>query len=786
MISKNKTPYFAIFITLILISHTLHTEIYYPWKDVYIGALEGKNWAGLVFVPQNESAFGFRMRIKKGIEIAEGMDLSYLIAEVGPHSPDGQYARLKFDLGLPFGKGTETPILKKPSSKSDTLVFEWSRQDEKTLVGKISIPDNIELHLIHYFPWNFVGKYRLHPDGGIKGENYSQKKYHYIHWTSHKGDLIADDQEEELTVSFNKEEKIYFVSGVGEEENILENHIYRYKNERTIDSILQEEQKRYQKKRAQVEGFYEGVARAITNNLFWMTLYQPGKHRLYSPAGRSWVFPEAEGSSDFWTIYKGDSFFNAIEVSIESTKYAEDILKSVLETQYPNGNIPNWRSPYGGTPDRSQAPLGSYAVLKVFQKNGNMELLKYAFPYLKKWHSFWKAKKRNGQARRDGNGDGLLEWGSDIELLVKEAVSGEKNSSGKIRAIWESGQNDLPNWNAAGFSTETNTLMMNCLDLNSLYTLDAWCLAQIANILDEGNESKKYLEEYEKMKELVNVYFWNEKEGFYFDRLWDGQFSIRKAASNFYPLLARIPDQNKALRMVKHLLNEEEFWGEYVIPTVSRDDPAFKEQQFWQGSVKALTNYLIYQGLKANGFDAVASELAQKSSNLFLRVWENFQLCPGNLDSRTGEAGEQRFQSWGPLFALIGLEEFLDFTPWEGFRFGILKPEKKGRLSRVSIQGRHYDLEISSSKMSLKEEGKQILEANGGAVFRHFLYSESEVSFEIKSLRQRELKIQFLTEGKYQVMVDNQVTKVFSGKSVKIKIPEGEHTVLLLLLERKE
>ena len=70
----------------------------------------------------------------------------------------------------------------------------------------------------------------------------------------------------------------------------------------------------------------------------------------------------------------------------------------------------------------------------------------------------------------------------------------------------------------------------------------------------------------------------------------------------------------------------------------------------------------------------------------------------------------------------------MDITPWDGFRFGMINPEKRGRLSRISIQGRHYDVEMSRKKMILVEEGRRILETNGGAVFRHFIYSENEVN----------------------------------------------------------
>jgi len=771
-----------------LLVQGIHAEINYRWKDVYIGALEAKAWAGLVLAPNQESVFAFRFQIEKENEVADGNDIFYLISEVGPHSPDCTYARIKLDLSLPFKRGNETPILIKPPSKSDTLVLEWSRQDEQTVIGRITAPPNIKINLAHYFPWNFEGTYLILPDGQIKGESSGLSKYHYLIWTDTQGDLIKDSPGDELIFSYSMEENgaLYFVAGVGEKEKILSARIYRYKNKGAIDSMLEEEKNRYRGKRVKVEGFYEGTARAITNNLFWMMLYQPGNHRLYAPGGRGWIFSTPEGNPGHWTIFEWDSFFNALGASVESSKHAKDILKAVLETQYPNGNIPNWRSRFGGTPDRSHPPIGSYVVLKLFQRLGDLDLLRYAYPYLIRWHSFWKQDEDNGQIRRDGNRDGLLEWGTDTEFLPQSVPPWEENIEGKKRAVRESGQDDLPNWDDAPFSQDTGTLIMNCLDLNSLYALDAWCLAEIANILDKRDDHNNFFSEYETMKELINENLWDEREGFYFDRYWDGRFSARKAASNFYPLLAGIPDKTRALRMLRHLLNPEEFWGEFIIPTISRDDPAYKDQQRWRGAIWPPTNYLIYQGLKAYHFDAIASELAKKSSGLFLRTWENFQLCPENFDSRTGEAGGQRYQSWGSLFALIALEEYLDFTPWEGFRFGMIDPEERGKLSRISIQDRHYDVEVSSSGVKLKEEGKEILRAKGSAVFRHFLYSENEISFEVIALERREIKVQFLTKGRYELLIDDETKKVFKGSSVKFRVPEGEHSVLILLLEKQD
>jgi hypothetical protein len=86
----------------------------------------------------------------------------------------------------------------------------------------------------------------------------------------------------------------------------------------------------------------------------------------------------------------------------------------------------------------------------------------------------------------------------------------------------------------------------------------------------------------------------------------------------------------------------------------------------------------------------------------------------------------------------------------------------------------------------LREEGEAILSADGGAVFRHFLYNESEVSFELKTLKKREIRLRFLSKGKYQLLIDGKEVDVFKGDTCKFDVPEGDHAVLIQLLERLE
>lgn len=161
---------------------SLRAEVFYPWKKAYIGALEGSAWPGLVMALDQDSAFAFVLKVEKNGEIAEGGDFFYLASQVGPFSPDGQYARVRFDLGLPFKKGAETPILLKPAQKKQTLTIEWSRRDETTVVGRIVCPADIQVTIVHYVPWDFVGDYTLLPDGQVRGASARGRKPVYLFW----------------------------------------------------------------------------------------------------------------------------------------------------------------------------------------------------------------------------------------------------------------------------------------------------------------------------------------------------------------------------------------------------------------------------------------------------------------------------------------------------------------------------------------------------------------------------------------------------------------------------
>ena len=146
--------------------------------------------------------------------------------------------------------------------------------------------------------------------------------------------------------------------------------------------------------------------------------------------------------------------------------------------------------------------------------------------------------------------------------------------------------------------------------------------------------------------------------------LHTGEFSMRLSPTNFYPMLAHAATAAQAQTMIeKHLLNPEEFWGQWVIPSIARDDPAFHDQNYWRGRIWGPMNYLVYLGLENYDDAAVRQRVCGKVLQLVFERVERARPCARELQRHHGTgddvANSDRFYHWG---ALLGYIEYLEQT----------------------------------------------------------------------------------------------------------------------------
>ncbi|GAB4349231.1 MAG: hypothetical protein Kow0099_32190 [Candidatus Abyssubacteria bacterium] len=486
-------------------------------------------------------------------------------------------------------------------------------------------------------------------------------------------------------------------------------------------------------------GPFEGCYGAVSSVMNWMTVWDQLHGIPYAPVSRSWI--------DNYMVRMGfdrtargpltglwDSFFHAMLHSVNDRWLAESNIRAVLDDHalMEEGYPTNYMVSTFMSGDRSQPPLGSLAAWRLYRRFGDRRLLEWVYPRLKRWRQWWWRK-------RDGNRDGVLEWGSNIET----AKPG--NDAGTLYAAkCESGMDNSPLYDDADFDISLGTMNLSDVGLNSLFAADAMYLSKIAAALGNETDQRLLEDEYRSLADKINTTLWNEPAQAYLDRFWNGEFSSRLGPTMFYPLLACIPSGERAETLVReHLLNEREFWGEFVVPTISRDDPAFRDQLYWRGRIWPSVNYLVYLGLKACECDEVAHQLALRSVRLFMREWKIRGHCHENYNAITGEGddvpvasspgsnGSDRFYPWGALLALMGVEELFDVEMDKGVRFGCRFLDEETRISRIPFMGSVYSISTCSEKTIAWRDQRQFFSSVPGTNIRNYAGTDDTLEFRV-------------------------------------------------------
>jgi hypothetical protein len=386
---------------------------------------------------------------------------------------------------------------------------------------------------------------------------------------------------------------------------------------------------------------------AIETTLGWDTTYDPSKERVISPVSRVW----SVGWGGY-VLFDWDTFFAATLAGIGDKDLAYANAVEILREETPAGFVPNYARPGGWESfDRSEPPVGAITALGLYRKFQDRWFLEETFAPLMKWNRWW-AQHRDIQ--------GYLAWGSDGENRPENLDDAARGT--RAGAILESGLDNSPMYNAATYNPESHLLEFADVGLMSLYIADCDALAQIADALAKPAEAKELRERAARYRAKLAT-LWDEKAGIFLNRdLKKGENSLRLSPTNFYPLLAKAATLDQARTMVeKHLRNEKEFWGEWVIPSIARDDAAFGDQSYWRGRIWGPMNYLVYLGLSNYDNPEVRREFAAKSYNLFLKEWnqhghvhENYNAVTGSGDDVTSS---DRFYHWG---ALLGYVEYME------------------------------------------------------------------------------------------------------------------------------
>lgn len=434
---------------------------------------------------------------------------------------------------------------------------------------------------------------------------------------------------------------------------------------------------------------------AIRDVMGWNTVFDRINRRSYISLSRNWNQEKFGG----FGVWLNDQQYSTYLVDMLDTEQAHENLNVVIAGQTPDRNLPCLLTAKDAWVDRSQLPIGSFLSWLMFLRNGSRPMLELAYATLLDNHDWWVR-------HRDGNKTGLVSFGNS-------PVGTGLYRGTNIGARDESSMDNSPMHDGARVDNATGTLNQWDVGLNSMLALDAEMLAQMARELGQTMAADRLEAEAATLKTRIQTEFWDEARGIFANKLWTGKFARSVTPTSFWPLLCGAASEAQAKRLLHHLDDPKSFGGAWGLPSVSRDDPAFKDNVYWRGRIWPPLNWTVWQGLKRYGFDAAATKLAAKSWALFSRAWDKDRHCAENYNADTGEVLDQPdtdgFYSWGALMPALALAEVMDVSAWTGWTLRNDGKDLAFGPVNTPIGSAHFA--INDGVMTLSQHGNRVLSA---------------------------------------------------------------------------
>jgi putative isomerase len=453
-----------------------------------------------------------------------------------------------------------------------------------------------------------------------------------------------------------------------------------------------------------------GNRAAIRDVLGWNTVWDPANRQVYTAATRAWIARKF-GGFGVWQI---DGFLHSILAAhIGETRLAWDNVAAVLAGRTPRGNLTALRAATTYWEDRSHPPVGAQACWSVQAMTPDDDAAARVAEVLAGAFDWWFAT-------RDGNGNGLLEYGSS-------PVGDGHFVHTRQAAMDESANDNSPVHDNARFEESTHTLDLEDVGLNSLLVHEGSLLARMLPGSDRlaGRAAE--------LAEAVRTWLWDPEREVFAGRLWSGEFTRSLSPTSFYPLLAGIATPDQAEAMVQRwLADPRRFGGPYPVAGTPHDDPAALDNVYWRGRVWPCFNYLVYLGLRRYRFDEQAAWLAERGLEMFRRGWAG-RRCYENFSQQTGDGGDsvdaEPFYTWGTLLPMIADLEVIGTDPWDGTCFGCAGDDRRSAVGHVA--GRALRADLGPSATALSRDGVPILSADLRGRFRHLEAGDDRLSVEL-------------------------------------------------------
>ena len=392
------------------------------------------------------------------------------------------------------------------------------------------------------------------------------------------------------------------------------------------------------------------------------------------------------------------------------TLYGEKRMATVITPE----NEPDWTKAIPGEPYRivvhiaDNPPLFAWAEYENALMSGDKEYIKtllYEKQYLQKHFNWFDSLTE--QKKIDG------------VLMRTWAIKEEKGYH------WEGGISGMDN-TPRGRVTEhcerqrPNNPDMLWIDAICQQALSAKMIAELFKIVDDAENEKIWLERYNEKKNLVNKYYWDGEDKFYYDiNCKTEEFYKIMTIASYWTLTAQIASDEQAKAIAKQLFNNKTLHAKAPFLSLSKGDNDYKPQgQYWRGGVWLPTAYATVKGMENYNMlreaHVLALELLEHMYKTYVEfephtIWEAYS--PEEYKPATNETGRPEFSrpdfcGWSALGPIsMYIEQVLGFYSIDAFT----KTVKWNRPDDIEGEIGIKNLRFGNIKTDIVANGDQCL-----------------------------------------------------------------------------
>lgn len=351
----------------------------------------------------------------------------------------------------------------------------------------------------------------------------------------------------------------------------------------------------------------------------------------------------------FW-----DSCFHAIALSHIEPEMAKQELTSLLSIQEPSGFIPHvifwtridprtyWiflESAPSIRPRHTaliQPPVLAQAVEAVFQRTEDVEFLRQVLPGVRSYYG-WLAE------HRDPDGDGLIsivvpyESGLDEKPAYEIAIGRQPSNRGSPTMQWRRLEVEhlRDGWDSKRILASDRFNVEDVL-VNCVYAEGLRAASRLSRVVGDSAEARSLRGRADQTEAAVLQKCYDARDGLFYDLYSRRELKARvKTVTCLLPVMLDGIAQTVLRRLVAdHLLNPEEFWLPYPVPSVAASEPSFSAgpgRFQWRGPTWVNTNWFIVKGLWKHGYQEIARTIAQRTVEMVWRsgFWEYYDPYSG-------------------------------------------------------------------------------------------------------------------------------------------------------------